>query len=53
MQGAAGKHTCDCALSDEWSLNADVVQDYRAVSARWLRGPDSDRVHASQGNSAP
>lgn len=50
--GAAGRDTCDCALCDKW-LNADVVQNYRAVSAGWLGGPlGSDRGHASRGGSA-
>lgn len=38
--GAAGRDTCDCALCDKW-LNADVVQNYRAVSAGWLGGPSA------------
>lgn len=38
--GAAGRYTCDCALCDKW-LNADVVQNYRAVSAGWLGGPSA------------
>ena len=39
--GAAGRYTCDCALCDKWPLNADVVQNYRAVSAGWLGGPSA------------
>lgn len=35
---AAGRYTCDCALCDEWPLNADVGQNYRPVSAGRLGG---------------